>query len=157
MITTIDQRERKLAASFIGDSSYLILRPNTRGSYGLVHMSTPQQHGFNFPFQVGTNGDDPSLAIEERHEIQRNDIVILGTDGVFDNLYKEQVIDQVDDFMSNNEFNGNSLAKLIGENAFTLSKNKTHNSPFSTNAKLFNRSYPGGKMDDITVVLARIE
>lgn len=43
--------------------------------------SPEQTKDFNFPFQIGTNGDEPSEAIEYEHKTQEGDIVVLGTDG----------------------------------------------------------------------------
>jgi len=36
---------------------------------------------------VGTGGDDPLKADEQIHEVKDGDILVLGTDGLFDNLF----------------------------------------------------------------------
>jgi protein phosphatase PTC7 len=56
-----------LRASYIGDSGYIVLRPRKKG-FALVFESQEQQHSFNYPFQVGNPGDDPTSALEFVHE-----------------------------------------------------------------------------------------
>ena len=52
------------------------------------------QHVFNHPFQLGykRNGDDPSLSDINEHAIRDGDIIILGTDGCFDNMFDEDIL-----------------------------------------------------------------
>ncbi len=61
--------------------------------------SKEQQHSFNFPFQVGTGGDDPAGAEDQIHEINDGDIIILGSDGLWDNMYDIKIIDIVRPFI----------------------------------------------------------
>lgn len=76
----LDDKNRKIHTSYIGDSLYMILR-NINGKYEKNYKSTEQVHGFNTPYQVGTRGDNPELALLETHDIMHNDILILATDG----------------------------------------------------------------------------
>lgn len=41
----------------IGDSGFLVIRDGF-----LLDASTPMVRGFNFPYQIGSEGDDPLLA-----------------------------------------------------------------------------------------------
>ena len=88
VLTTLPDNGNTLYTSFIGDSTYMIIRPDAKSGYDLVHQSELQQKGFNFPFQLGWdgNGDKPEAALNFKHEVASGDIVILGSDGVFDNL-----------------------------------------------------------------------
>lgn len=45
----------RLLAANIGDSGFLLVRDGQ-----LAFASPPQQHRFNFPFQIGTHGDPVS-------------------------------------------------------------------------------------------------
>ena len=38
-----------------------------------------------------------------------------------------------------------------------MSYDKEYDSPFAKHAREFNKSYPGGKKDDITVIVAQIK
>jgi serine/threonine protein phosphatase PrpC len=82
----------------IGDSGYLLLR---KEGIDLVakFRSKEQQHSFNFPFQVGTGGDDPASADEFSHEVQDRDIIIMGSDGLWDNLFDIKVIELIRPFV----------------------------------------------------------
>ena len=53
-----------------------------------IYRTLEQQHSFNFPFQLGTGSkDSPADAFSEETSVQEGDIVILGTDGLFDNVF----------------------------------------------------------------------
>ena len=59
-----------------------------------VYASMEQQHDFNFPYQLGTRShDSPMDADCAQVVIKEGDIVIMGSDGVFDNLFDEEVIE----------------------------------------------------------------
>lgn len=87
-----------LYSANLGDSGYLLLR---KEGLDLVtkYRTKEQQHSFNFPFQVGTGGDDPSKANTEIHEIKDKDIIVMGSDGLWDNLFDVKVIDLIRPFI----------------------------------------------------------
>lgn len=60
-----------------------------------LFKSKVQQHRFNAPYQTGMNYRWPTRAYSTEHVVSHNDIVILGTDGLFDNLFEEDIIDIV--------------------------------------------------------------
>ena len=90
VIAVLDPHEKKLATTLLGDSAYMILRKNKYNSK--LYRSLEQQHRFNCPYQVGTGKDHPYLANDEVHSIQNDDIVIMGTDGIWDNVFDEEII-----------------------------------------------------------------
>ena len=65
----------------------MILRGSSDDCYSIIHESKSHQHSFNFPYQIGTHGDDPSCAVFEKLKVQKGDIVVMGTDGLFDNVF----------------------------------------------------------------------
>ena len=77
----------------LGDSGFMILRKRP-DSHQLetVHETKEQQHSFNFPYQVGTNGDDPAKGESDTHAVEDGDIIILGTDGLWDNMWREDMV-----------------------------------------------------------------
>ena len=89
---TLPKKGNKIYTSYIGDSGYIILREEDK-KVNLVHASDSQQKGFNFPFQLGWNGngDEPNKSLSYNHTVKTGDIVIAGTDGLFDNLNALQV------------------------------------------------------------------
>ncbi|SPN96719.1 related to PTC7 - 2C protein phosphatase [Cephalotrichum gorgonifer] len=92
-----------LDAANLGDSGYLILRLNGVHSY-----SQPQTHAFNTPFQLsvippslltrmttfGGRGvcDLPRDADVTHKSLQHGDVLVFGTDGLWDNLFNQDVL-----------------------------------------------------------------
>ena len=77
----------------LGDSGFMLLRPNG-SELTKVYRSETQQYYFDCPFQTGNHSRTPpsAEAFETTHEVNPNDIVVLGTDGLWDNLFDEDVI-----------------------------------------------------------------
>ena len=50
-------------------------------NYKVIFSSPQHTKSFNFPFQIGTEGDDPELSLHHTHDIQNDDLIVLGTDG----------------------------------------------------------------------------
>jgi len=44
---------------------------------------------------MGTGGDDPEKADAQLHNVDHNDILIVGTDGLFDNLFDDKIIELI--------------------------------------------------------------
>lgn len=88
VVVTLPKTENKIYFSYIGDSGFVILRRREDGKFSVVHASQSQQRRFNFPYQLGwnTNGDHPSDALNGSHEVQNEDVIVVATDGVLDNL-----------------------------------------------------------------------
>lgn len=83
-------------------------------------------------------------------------MVILGTDGVFDNLYDFMILEEIETAKKNGDVHG--LADMITQKAYDLSLNNNFFSPFSLSAILkIGKFYGGGKSDDITVSLGRVK
>ena len=55
--------------------------------------------GFNFPKQVGTHGNAPQEADTQTHEVALNDIFVLGSDGLFDNLFEKDIVEVIRPFI----------------------------------------------------------
>lgn len=75
----------------LGDSGLVIIR---RGD--VVYRTNEQQHYFNCPFQVGTNSMDTiEVGAPIDVMLQHGDCIIMGTDGLWDNVFPEDVVDIV--------------------------------------------------------------
>eukprot|EP01022_Parablepharisma_sp_SALTPOND_P028810 TRINITY_DN71794_c0_g1_i1.p2 TRINITY_DN71794_c0_g1~~TRINITY_DN71794_c0_g1_i1.p2 ORF type:complete len:235 (+),score=14.55 TRINITY_DN71794_c0_g1_i1:620-1324(+) len=141
----------------MGDSGYLILRKRA-GETKLLYESVDMLHGFNFPYQVGTAGDNPYDASILSHKVELGDIIVLATDGLWDNLNKTQIIDIVQNSMEdgNGIKNLNKLAKELAQTAQKVALREDVETPFSQKAKKVGEIWPGGKLDDITIIVAQI-
>ncbi|KAE8077111.1 hypothetical protein FH972_015709 [Carpinus fangiana] len=139
----------------VGESGFMIFRANK-----LAYQSPIQQHYFNCPFQLGNGekSDRPSSAAEETVPVVPGDIIVLGTDGLLDNVYAAEI----EDFLKQETLEGTDqdpwrLAYTIAVNlAWCNSQDKCSYTPFARAAALANKKHVGGKTDDITVVVARI-
>jgi protein phosphatase PTC7 len=85
----------------------------------------------------------------------------MGTDGLFDNVYDEEMEPCIKEqlSLSDNLFvmkDPTAAAKCIGDLAYGKSKNTRYESPFAKGAKLAGKWYTGGKEDDITVIVSHI-
>ena len=114
-------RPNYLKGTNLGDSGYLLLRPDSEGKLESLYRTKEQQHSFNFPFQCGTGHDLPYAANDLEHEIQENDIIIMASDGVFDNLYDPDLIECVTPFMKSTHFEDpQGSSDCIADKAYKL-------------------------------------
>jgi protein phosphatase PTC7 len=97
----------KLRSFNIGDSGYIILRPKST-KLKCIFKSATQQYDFNFPYQLSKKetGEDNCKEIirygdSNTLQLQKGDLVIVGTDGVFDNLFTTEIINIVQPIYSN--------------------------------------------------------
>ena len=157
VLLTIDPKTNELVTSNIGDSGFIVLRKDKNGDYKKLYRSEEQQHGFNFPFQVGTEGDDPNGADVKRFTIGLSDLIIVGSDGLFDNLYDEDIEKICNTVNNRYGINLERLATILAKTAEEKSLDTTYLSPFAQHARDERINYIGGKSDDITVVVAEIE
>ena len=152
VICSLDSSEKKIYSAMIGDSGFMILRRQA-STLEVLFRTTEQQHEFNFPFQIGTNGDNPRKAMVYSQDIQTGDFVVLGTDGLFDNVFTEDIRKLVESKMNESS---NEIASSIAQLAFRMSKQSDYNSPFAQSAKSYGYRFNGGKEDDITVIVAKL-
>ncbi|WCJ39519.1 hypothetical protein M5689_020502 [Euphorbia peplus] len=134
----------------MGDSGFILFRENK------LNYRTPiQQHRFNCPYQLSyKKKDTSSMANQEEIRVEEGDFIVVGTDGLFDNVYAKEI----EEILNRNK--GDDLDKLaleISDRALVHSMDRTYNSPFAKAAKLEGREHTGGKNDDITVVVAKVE
>ncbi|KAL9112000.1 MAG: hypothetical protein Q9227_003620 [Pyrenula ochraceoflavens] len=101
----------RLQIANLGDSGYLLLRTGR-----VHHYSNPQTHAFNTPYQLSVvppqilarasvfGGlpylDTPSKADVSENTLQEGDVLILATDGVWDNLNSQDLLQIVKHGMS---------------------------------------------------------
>lgn len=152
----------------LGDSSFIILRPfieNKKLNFELKYESQEQTHSFNFPYQVGEGGDNPKSAEVKNHEVIHNDIIILGSDGLWDNISSNNIIklmmkyfeikeDKSDSVLTTDLKNSQAISEMLTKTAETLSLDSSYKSPFAERSRGL---YHGGKHDDITIIVAQIK
>lgn len=140
-----------LQAANLGDSGFLVVR-NGR----LIFKSPAQQHNFNVPFQLENGGGDPPDAAEVFIvEVVVGDVIVAGTDGLFDNLYDTELVTIVVQ-ATRSGLTPDITAKKIASLARERSQDCNRQTPFSAAAQDAGFRFYGGKMDDITVIVSYV-
>eukprot|EP01102_Stenamoeba_stenopodia_P013687 TRINITY_DN4473_c1_g3_i1.p1 TRINITY_DN4473_c1_g3~~TRINITY_DN4473_c1_g3_i1.p1 ORF type:complete len:497 (+),score=120.43 TRINITY_DN4473_c1_g3_i1:77-1492(+) len=93
----------EIRAANLGDSGFVVIRKN-KGNCEVVYRSKEQQAEFNAPYQLamipagmrGCYSNSPSDADLIHLEAKEGDFIITGTDGLFDNVYDEQIVTLVE-------------------------------------------------------------
>ncbi|KAJ9166115.1 hypothetical protein P3X46_020906 [Hevea brasiliensis] len=141
-----------LHAINLGDSGFIVVRDGCT-----VFRSPVQQHDFNFTYQLesGNNGDLPSSGQVFTIAVAPGDVIVAGTDGLFDNLYNNE-INAVVVHATRAALGPQVTAQKIAALARQRAQDKDRQTPFSTAAQDAGFRYYGGKLDDITVVVSYI-
>ncbi|XP_021905368.1 probable protein phosphatase 2C 80 [Carica papaya] len=148
-------KDSSLIAVNVGDSGFMVLREKK-----LMYRSPPQQHRFNYPYQLGKSekSDRPQSALHIEVGVMAGDVVIVGTDGLWDNIHPTQI-----EYILMRAGDDESccapkeIAERIGAVAFFNSRNKDYDSPFAIASRKAGRNHKGGKKDDITVLVAFVK
>ena len=87
-----------------------------------------------------------------------NDIIVMGSDGVFDNLYDRDVAECVQKNMEGANLKGiQETADCLSKKSVEFGHRTDYVSPFCKGARESGRNYPPqGKLDDVSVVVAQI-
>lgn len=87
--------------------------------------------------------------------VAAGDVIVAGTDGLFDNLYNNEVTAVVVHAVRAG-FGPQVMSQKIAALARQRAQDKNRQTPFSTAAQDAGFRYYGGKLDDITVVVSYI-
>ena len=143
-----------LRALNLGDSVCLVLRD------GAVAARTREIiHFFDCPYQLGDDSPDrPKDGTTLQAEILPGDIIVAGSDGVFDNLSDADVCDIVASFGP--KAKSVQIAKKIVDKSRVVSLDTNAVTPYSTVARGRSgydqyKSGRGGKVDDISCVVVK--
>lgn len=88
-------------------------------------------------------------------DVKSGDMLIVGTDGLFDNMFERQIRDTAR-LGAEVGLNPEQVAWAVAEHAYHNSMKKKVYTPFMKAAKNSGRVFSGGKPDDITVMVAYI-
>lgn len=161
-LAIIDTIQGRLATATVGDSGFLLLgrslenfmSSTTRGKLHIRYRSPQQEHSFGCPYQLGhqEGADNPEDAMLSTMPLYPDDILIMGSDGLFDNLSDEEILETVEAVVDRGGKTG-AISKQLAFKAFEASIDRHRTTPYSIAASsAFEMVYNGGKTDDITVV-----
>ncbi|XP_065034790.1 probable protein phosphatase 2C 1 isoform X3 [Musa acuminata AAA Group] len=153
------EKDATLKVANVGDCGLRLIR---RGQ--VVFATSPQEHYFDCPYQLSSEkiGQTYQDAMVCTVELMEGDIVVMGSDGLFDNVFDHEIISTVSGSPEVAE-----AAKILANLASNHSKDPNFDSPYSMEArsrgfdvpwwkKILGRKLTGGKLDDITVIVGRI-
>ena len=153
----------------VGDSGLRVFRPAVEAAgattdasaanatrYRLILASAAQQHAFNFPYQLGTGSEQqPADGHAYSCELRVGDMLLLATDGLYDNLYDADIAEVMSE-LSRRGGTASELAEALCRRARVVSASHTARTPFAAGAAEAGLDMPGGKLDDVTVVCVRL-
>ncbi len=186
-IVQLDPETGALDSSNLGDSGFVVIRDGQ-----LVMKADFQEHFFDCPYQLASlrfvpETDQATDAAVLTGQVEAGDLIVLGSDGLFDNVPMEDILlvvraveAQGGDLGGDGGPNAKAeaIASALGEMAFANSQNPEYESPYALEARrqgyelnFFEKlqaakftegglqlgQITGGKMDDITVVVGVVE
>eukprot|EP00879_Flechtneria_rotunda_P023423 GHRR01024775.1.p1 GENE.GHRR01024775.1~~GHRR01024775.1.p1 ORF type:complete len:254 (+),score=63.16 GHRR01024775.1:1144-1905(+) len=161
-VLTINKDMGKLQSATLGDSGFMIVgrRPGTsmhpRTELTVKFRTSQLEHEFGFPYQLGhhQHANSPKDADLVTLHVVPGDVIIMGSDGLLDNMSELEIVEQVDRMLRVGHKPA-AMAQQIAKVAFDNSLDKKRVTPYSRAAtEAFDMVYNGGKPDDITVLVA---
>lgn len=163
-IVALLERNGTLHVANVGDCGLRILR---RGR--IVLASQPQQHYFDCPYQFSSEeaGQSAADAVVFKAELKEGDTIVMGSDGLFDNVYDRDIETTLSIFGGSDQESAQRSANALAALASKNSRDATYESPYSKEAiqqgldvpwykKVLGKKLVGGKMDDITVIVGHV-
>lgn len=152
-LLTLEPTTGLIRSAYLGDSVFSLFRATPFHGYAEHYCAQEQQRAFNQPYQVGTHGDNPEQCVCDVQQALPQDLVVVGSDGLWDNLYHNELTAQVNQHWSHPKL----LASSLANSSFAYSLTNNYRSPFCEKAARAGLCIPTqGKSDDITVVAARV-
>ncbi|CBH17076.1 protein phosphatase 2C, putative [Trypanosoma equiperdum] len=158
----------------IGDCTSMIIRDGR-----IVFVSDEQMHSFDYPFQLGQGSADiPVHSLQYRVVVRPGDVLLLGSDGIFDNVFKHDIAELVwkfvgpvcgryaldfdrpsqydvatkiippDDVLRALSAGVDEVVRVASANA----RDVKCNTPYSNKAIENGANYRGGRLDDMTLL-----
>lgn len=139
-------------------------------------QTTEMQYDFNFPYQLGSNTRArPHDAQLYRVPVERGDLIVMGSDGLFDNVFPQEILHIIESTEDETVATGGSHAAqadsnmtehrlrlirdLLLDRAMEVARDPEAHTPFLERAieqGFEHRHCGGGKMDDVSVVVAQV-
>jgi protein phosphatase PTC7 len=133
----------------LGDSACVVIRQRR-----VTARTREISHYFDCPYQLSVDSPDrPRDGTKFNVELMKGDLVLMGSDGIFDNLTDDQIA-----AIATSDADVNKIARRIAEYSRKVSLDKTVPTPYAKLAKRYGdpdyQDGVGGKVDDICCVVA---
>ena len=184
--TVAHLHSNRLCGLYIGDSGFIILREGV-----VIYETSESQQGFNYPCQLGRDQDGErigsvSSGTEFSVKVRPGDIVIMASDGLWDNLFTKNIVkiannvlaansSVVQDMLAPKDLNEKRLrgqksliiqaerchrmqliSELLAARAQEIGRDTEYKSPFSIKSEQAGMLFQGGKLDDVTIICAKV-
>ncbi|KAI5475487.1 5-azacytidine resistance protein [Pseudohyphozyma bogoriensis] len=157
-------------AANLGDSTFFIVRRPQK----VVHAQPSQTHFFNAPRQLakmpkgaskkGALIDSPSRAALFETTLEEGDIVVFATDGFSDNVWPEelaQLIALIQKNQAEEELSDEITLKRVAIACVNYARivmgKMDKQTPFEVEARQYGKNWPGGKVDDVTIIAVQVK
>jgi len=162
-----------MTSSNLGDSSFLLIRDRE-----VVYESPSQQHFFNcsyklrvipenYPNQTKYIRDSPLDADSQTFQLKDGDLILLATDGFFDNVFSHEALAIVnkefedlfpaDEDVESTMRHIRKLARELTNTARNYSLDSKRVSPWAHHGRKQGLTVNGGKVDDITCIVTLVQ
>lgn len=120
----------------------------------------------NYPNRASYVTDMPKDGDRKSFFLRNGDLIVLATDGYFDNVYSQETVQLVNAHMAQLPAGANNadvlthvrvLAKMLTDSARRLSLDPKRLSPWAKGARAHGGHYRGGKVDDITCIVTLVQ
>ncbi|KAG8387779.1 hypothetical protein BUALT_Bualt02G0056700 [Buddleja alternifolia] len=121
------ERNGILKIANVGDCGIRVIRKGQ-----IVFSTSPQEHYFDCPYQLSSEAVSQTFldATVTSVELMEEDTVVMGTDGLFDNVFDREIISVVGSCD-----NVSDAAKALAKLAYNHSNDSSFDSPFSQEAR----------------------
>ncbi|KAK3206607.1 hypothetical protein Dsin_020653 [Dipteronia sinensis] len=127
IIVAMLERNGTLKIASVGDCGLRIIREGR-----IIYSSSPQEHYFDCPYQLSSEVVTQTYldANVSSVEMMEGDIIVMGTDGLFDNVFDHEIVSTTAIFSGAAE-----AAKALAKLAHDHSKDSNFDSPYSIEAR----------------------
>jgi serine/threonine protein phosphatase PrpC len=148
--------DRTMSVANVGDCGVMVLRGGA-----VVYRTVDQQRAFNFPVRLSADGGTTVQQAADARDvrIEPADVVVLASDGVWDNVDDDSVAELVADACTSAGGGVGSCeaaARAVAERARSMSMRGDVSLPVTRSAEVVNVHWPRGRPDSVTVVVGRI-
>eukprot|EP00977_Amphora_coffeiformis_P012542 scaffold3122_cov140-Amphora_coffeaeformis.AAC.8 len=114
-------------------------------------------HFFECPYQLSVDSPDkPRDGTKLNIELVRGDLIVMGSDGIFDNLSDDEILEAIEKV---NTPKLGQIAKRLADRSRKVSLNRRAETPYAKQAKKNgDPDYAdgvGGKLDDVSCIVVR--
>ena len=143
----------------LGDSGFIVIgQQSPKRVNRILHRSRPQQSAFNTPYQLGIDEgcNTPADADLYKGSLKTGDVIVMGTDGLFDNLHDHEILSVLAQPTEVAATAPEALAKTIADLARARATGVADTPWYVELKKRRPEATPCGKLDDITVLVSLV-